>query len=336
MRYVWLVVAALVVALANARVCWHGVLCRPALYVPKIALKLRAIVLKIGMNIADAERALLLLDDGLRSAGVPYWLSEGTALGVYRAGALIPGDDDIDIAVRHEHRDALLRRGLPALRALGFEPIWIRNEGLFVELRHTALGISVDIDVVSEHRRCLTVQGEVRRVHPVPRRDRDRRDARDARGARPRVPAPRAPILRARVRPDVAHAELKKNEARIRTSRSSRRPSVFVFWEIKRGRKGRGTGRRGEAAAIGVHVVYVSEPVVAVRAVRKRGRRSRAFIFIVVTGRVQRADQRAQVKARFGFAGAHRKTPVSRFLFLLCTFIFFVPRVVLFLGGSAT
>jgi hypothetical protein len=47
-------------------------------------------VLKIGMNLADAERALLLLDDGLRSVGVPYWLSEGTALGVYRAGALIP------------------------------------------------------------------------------------------------------------------------------------------------------------------------------------------------------------------------------------------------------
>lgn len=161
MRPVWLIaiVAALVASLAECRVRWHGVLCRPSLYVPKIALKLRAIVLKIGMCIADAERALLLLDDGMRSAGVPYWLSEGTALGMFRDGALIPGDDDIDVAVRHEHREGLLRRGIPALRALGFEPIWIRNEGLFVELHHPALGISVDIDIVSESRKCLTVQG---------------------------------------------------------------------------------------------------------------------------------------------------------------------------------
>lgn len=161
MRRVWLIaiLAVLVAAIAQARVTWHGVVCRPSLYVPKIALKLRAIVLKIGMNIEDAERALLLLDDGMRLAGVPYWLSEGTALGMFRDGALIQGDDDIDIAVRHEHREDLIRRGIPALRALGFEPIWIRNEGLFVELHHPALGISVDIDVVSEGRRCLTVQG---------------------------------------------------------------------------------------------------------------------------------------------------------------------------------
>jgi hypothetical protein len=161
MRRVWLIaiVVALVVAVSKARVNRHGVACRPSLYIPKIALKLRAIVLKIGMSIKDAERALLLLDDALRSACVPYWLSEGTALGMFRDGALIPGDDDVDIAVRYEHRDDLIRRGIPALRALGFEPIWIRNEGLFVELHHPALGISVDIDIVSEARRCLTVQG---------------------------------------------------------------------------------------------------------------------------------------------------------------------------------
>ena len=161
MRRVWLIaiVVALVVAVSKARVKRHGVACRPSLYIPKLALKLRAIVLKIGMSIKDAERALLLLDDALRSACVPYWLSEGTALGMFRDGALIPGDDDVDIAVLYEHRDDLIRRGIPALRALGFEPIWIRNEGLFVELHHPALGISVDIDIVSETRRCLTVQG---------------------------------------------------------------------------------------------------------------------------------------------------------------------------------
>ena len=162
MRRVWIiaiVVTLIIVAFSKARVTWHGVSCRPSLYIPKIALKLRAIALKIGMNTKDAERALLLLDDALRSAGVPYWLSEGTALGMFRDGSIIPGDDDIDIAVRYEHRDDLLRRGIPALRALGFETIWIRNEGLFVELHHPALGISVDIDIVSEARRCLTVQG---------------------------------------------------------------------------------------------------------------------------------------------------------------------------------
>ena len=161
MRFVWLlVIAALVVVSAHVQVMWHGVVCRPALYVPKGVLKLLAVALKIGMKIADAERVLLLLDDGMRSAGVPYWLSEGTALGIFRNGALIPGDDDIDIAVRCEHRAELLHRAIPALRKLGFETIWIRNEGLFVELHHTALRISVDIDIVSENRRCLTIQGD--------------------------------------------------------------------------------------------------------------------------------------------------------------------------------
>lgn len=160
MRRVWLVaiVAVLIAAIAQARVVWHGVVCRPSLYFHKFVLKNRAAMLKIGMNIKDAERALLLLDDGMRLAGVPYWLSEGTALGMFRDGALIQGDDDIDIAVLHEHREDLIRRGLPALRALGFEPFWIRNEGLFFELYHP-LGILVDIDVVSEGRRCLTLQG---------------------------------------------------------------------------------------------------------------------------------------------------------------------------------
>lgn len=229
MRPVWLIaiVAALVASLAECRVRWHGVLCRPSLYVPKIALKLRAIVLKVGMRIADAERALLLLDDGMRSAGVPYWLSEGTALGMFRDGALIPGDDDIDVAVRHEHREGLLRRGIPALRALGFEPIWIRNEGLFVELHHPALGISVDIDIVSEPEVPHGPGRQVRLVHPVPRRLADRGDARHARGARPRVPDPRYAVQRAPIRPDVAHAELKNGEAPFFCKKSTAKPERY-------------------------------------------------------------------------------------------------------------
>ena len=162
MRRVWIIailVALTLIALSKVRVTWYGVACRPSLYITKAALKLRASVLKIGMSIKDAERALLLLDDALRSAGIPYWLSEGTALGMFRDGSIIPGDDDIDIAVRYEHRGDLLGRGIPALRALGFEAIWIQNEGLFVELYNPTLGVLVDIDIVSESRRCLTVQG---------------------------------------------------------------------------------------------------------------------------------------------------------------------------------
>jgi len=95
----------------------------------------------------------------MRETRVPYWLSEGTALGVFRAGALICGDDDVDFVVARRHREALLRRTVPFLRTLGFEVIWIRNGGDFLEMYHTALGIMVDIDVVSEDRKCVTLQG---------------------------------------------------------------------------------------------------------------------------------------------------------------------------------
>ncbi len=55
------------------------------------------------MNVAVCRENLLLLHTILSRAAVPFWLSEGTALGVHREGRLLPWDDDVDIGLHHDH-----------------------------------------------------------------------------------------------------------------------------------------------------------------------------------------------------------------------------------------
>ncbi|MBU1621930.1 MAG: LicD family protein [Gammaproteobacteria bacterium] len=46
-----------------------------------------------------AARLSEVLNDAVSKIGCHYWLSAGTALGLYRGGDFIPGDTDVDIAV---------------------------------------------------------------------------------------------------------------------------------------------------------------------------------------------------------------------------------------------
>lgn len=159
----WAVAWAVLVMLAlvySVRLTRDGVSYRPGLRVHKLLQKNAARVFKIGMDIESAERALLLLDDAMRETGVPFWLSEGTALGVFRAGGLIRGDDDVDVVVPLAHRETLVRRTLPALRRRGFDVAQVSNDGAFICMYHHRLGILVDIDMVAEEGECITLQGE--------------------------------------------------------------------------------------------------------------------------------------------------------------------------------
>lgn len=149
------------VVLYYARRTQFGISYRPGLQIYKIAQK-GASLFQIGMNIESAERALILLDDAMRETGVPYWLSEGTALGVFRDGGLIRWDDDVDVAVQLSHRETIVLHTLPILRSSGFDVIQVRNDGAFISMYHLRLGVLVDIDMVSEDGACMALQGTKR------------------------------------------------------------------------------------------------------------------------------------------------------------------------------
>lgn len=95
---------------------------------------------------------LLALDDAMKAAGIPYWLSEGTALGVRRDGRFIPHDDDVDVATRICHLDAFVDNVLPTLEQQGFTVAKVLNKGRFFSLFR---GEALDVDFVEEGHLCM-------------------------------------------------------------------------------------------------------------------------------------------------------------------------------------
>ncbi|MDN4500899.1 LicD family protein [Alteromonadaceae bacterium BrNp21-10] len=77
----------------------------------------------------NAIAILLLVCATLKKAGVNYYVDAGTLLGIYRDGALIPWDDDLDIAINSNQvaqTQAAISDLLPQLQQLTQEP-WLLN-----------------------------------------------------------------------------------------------------------------------------------------------------------------------------------------------------------------
>jgi phosphorylcholine metabolism protein LicD len=107
---------------------------------------------KLG-NGEQPSKLLLFFDDVMKEAGIPYWLSEGTALGVTREGRLLPWDDDIDTSFFEDYRDTFVKLVIPILEQNGFTIVHVNNKGNFFSFIDK-VGNRLDVDIVSKKGNC--------------------------------------------------------------------------------------------------------------------------------------------------------------------------------------
>lgn len=81
--------------------------------VMKILTKIYSMIYYIDKD--KCFKILCEIDDLCKKYGVKYYLSEGTALGLYRSGDLIDWDDDIDIGMEESQYNIFVKKCLPEL-----------------------------------------------------------------------------------------------------------------------------------------------------------------------------------------------------------------------------
>jgi hypothetical protein len=119
--------------------------------------KTRHISHRSELDVAVCAANLLDVKKVCDKHNVGFWLSEGTALGAIRQGAFITHDDDVDISMWYEQKQAFLRFVLPDLLAAGFRIGQVEDrrcgrEAFFVALLRG--GEKVDIDFVGRGMDC--------------------------------------------------------------------------------------------------------------------------------------------------------------------------------------
>ena len=104
------------------------------------------------LNLEQCQKNLFEFDDVMKAYGIQYWLSEGTALGAVRDGALIPWDDDVDTGMMESQRDTFIKQALPDLISRGFKVTYVESQAHFFGLLRG--NEKVDVDIVSAGGKC--------------------------------------------------------------------------------------------------------------------------------------------------------------------------------------
>jgi len=86
--------------------------------VMKILTKIYSMIYYINKD--KCFKILCEIDDLCKKYGIKYYLSEGTALGLYRSGDLIDWDDDIDIGMEESQYNIFVKKCLPELISKGY------------------------------------------------------------------------------------------------------------------------------------------------------------------------------------------------------------------------
>ena len=106
----------------------------------------------VPLNLDTCRDNLFVFDDVMKDLGLPYWLSEGTALGVIRDSAFLPWDDDVDTGMTCHHKERFVSEALPRLRDNGFTLTFVTNRETFFGLFRN--GEKVDVDFACEDTKC--------------------------------------------------------------------------------------------------------------------------------------------------------------------------------------
>lgn len=108
------------------------------------------------INIDKCYLFLKDVDYCMKKHNVFYYLSEGTALGIYRDNNLIKNDDDIDIAIFDKDYNQFCNKVIPDLIKLGYFPVHNINSKMKEIIGR---GHVLDVEVVDINRNCVSKYG---------------------------------------------------------------------------------------------------------------------------------------------------------------------------------
>jgi phosphorylcholine metabolism protein LicD len=121
---------------------------------------------KIGIDKNICYQMMNEVGDILNKHGIKFWLSEGTALGVFRDGDLISCDDDVDFGYNDEYYDIFVNNVKPELELKGYE-IGISIGIFYNKLKHNYGKYNyviknnhvIDFDIVCSTCNCISKNG---------------------------------------------------------------------------------------------------------------------------------------------------------------------------------
>ena len=121
---------------------------------------------KIGIDKNICYQMMNEVGDIFNKHGIKFWLSEGTALGVFRDGDLISCDDDVDFGYNDEYYDIFLNKVKPELELKGYN-VGISIGIFFNKLKHNYGKYNyvikndhvIDFDIVCSTCNCIAKNG---------------------------------------------------------------------------------------------------------------------------------------------------------------------------------
>jgi hypothetical protein len=125
-----------------------------------IKLTLKHYAMKYYINKDKCFKIMCEIDDICKKHNVKYYLSEGTALGIYRSGDLIDWDDDVDIAMEEAEYNKFLEKCVPELVNRGYYLLYEYIPAIKRQLlAFVKNGQIIDVENVKNGKKCISKVG---------------------------------------------------------------------------------------------------------------------------------------------------------------------------------